>query len=465
MLEKEEKSGDSGRSVKRGVLPETCSSQTIKLGKAVLEPSSNPERATPGKHDEYCAHDHLTQAGSTSTPATTTVPSTEPATAATTQTAVTITGTRKPPAPPPATQFLGTGRHPRTADRKETLRVLMRKTKFSGHSNVDTDIADYDDHYLESLFAGRTKSGIIYLGPGEMASKHQIRVNLEIGTKNRGIGVPRELEGWMKTTLYRDNTTLRWILFEDRVAPRHQRQLPDGVDLCVCMLQPARTTVDGVSYMASCRTAMSRGQRRVFESHARQIEQDDRFVSGILGAQSRDNLLHCDVEPNASSDFMIVSDIDLPSKPSSKYIVTSHSLQPESSAQSSPTPDSILCTAHALLETCCHMKAKLLILTIAYPGAWEVLFHVELCNVLHTLAEHGIDFVFHTPCRVSSQNNLARDFHHSECRGDLTVYSTSSRIVQRMLDWGRHRKWSFARFYCSGCGNSQLLGCSLSSFC
>ena len=40
----EEKSGDSGRSVKRGVLPETCSSQTIKRGKAVLEPSSNPER-------------------------------------------------------------------------------------------------------------------------------------------------------------------------------------------------------------------------------------------------------------------------------------------------------------------------------------------------------------------------------------------------------------------------------------
>ena len=435
VLEKEEKSGDSGRSVKRGVLPETCSSQTIKRGKAVLEPSSNPERVTPGKHDEYCAHDHLTQAGSTSTPATVTVPSTESSTAATTQTAVTITRTRKPPAPPPATQFLGTGRHPRTADREETLRVLMRKTKFSGHSNVDTDIADYDDHYLESLFAGRTKSGIIYLGPDEMASKHKIRVNLKIGTKNTRIGVPRELEGWMKTTLYRDNTTLRWILFEDRVAPRHQRQLPDGVDRCVCMLQPARTTVDGVSYMASCRTAMSRGQRRVFESHARQIEQDDRFVSGVLTAQSCENLLHYDVEPNASSDIMIVSDIDLPSKPSSKYIVTSHSLQPESSAQSSPTSDSILCTAHALLETCCHMKAKLLILTIAYPGAWEVLFHVELCNVLHTLPEHGIDFVYHTPCRVSSQYNLPRDFHHSERRGDRTVYSTSSRIVQRTLDW------------------------------
>ena len=239
----------------------------------------------------------------------------------------------------------------------------------------------------------------------------------------------------MKTTLYRDNTALRWILFEDRVAPRHQRQLPDGVDRCVCMLQPARTTIDGVSYMASCRTAMSRGQRRVFESHARQIEQDDRFVSGVLTAQSCENLLHYDVEPNASSDIMIVSDIDLPFKPSSKYIFTSHSLQPESSAQPSPTSDSILCTAHALLETCCHMKAKLLILTIAYPGAWEVLFHVELCNVLHTLAEHGIDFVYHTPCRVSSQYNLPRDFHHSECRGDLTVYSTSSRIVQRTLDW------------------------------
>ena len=103
--------------------------------------------------------------------------------------------TRKPPAQSHANQFLDTGRHPRTRDQEETLRVLMRKTKFSGHSNVDTDIADYDDHYLESLFAGRTKSGIIHLGPDEMASKHKIRVNLKIGTKNTRIGVPRELEG------------------------------------------------------------------------------------------------------------------------------------------------------------------------------------------------------------------------------------------------------------------------------
>ena len=77
----------------------------------------------------------------------------------------------------------------------------MRKTKFSGHSNVDTDIADCDAHYLESLFAGRMKSGIIYLGPDEMASKHKIRVYLKIGTKSTRIGVPRELEVWMKTTL------------------------------------------------------------------------------------------------------------------------------------------------------------------------------------------------------------------------------------------------------------------------
>ena len=223
-----------------------------------------------------------------------------------------------------------------------------------------------------------------------------------------------------------------------------------GASAC-CNLQGRPSTVSLTWLLAE--PAMSRGQRRVFESHARQIEQDDRFVNGVLTAQSCENLLHYDVELNASSDIMIVSDIDLPSKPSSKYIITSHSLQPESSAQSSPTPDSILCTAHALLETCCHMKAKLLILTIAYPDAWEVLFHVELCNVLHTLAEHGIDFVYHTLCRVSSQYILPRDFPHSECRGDLTVYSTSSRIVQRMLDWGRHRKWSFAPFTVQDVGN------------
>ena len=43
VLEKEEKSGDCGRSVKRGVLPEACSSQTTKRGNALLEPSSNSE--------------------------------------------------------------------------------------------------------------------------------------------------------------------------------------------------------------------------------------------------------------------------------------------------------------------------------------------------------------------------------------------------------------------------------------
>ena len=116
VLEKEEKSRDSGRSMKRGVLPEACSSQTIKRGKAVLEPSSNPESVSPGKHDEYRAHDHLTQAGWTSTPATVTVPSTE-SSAATTQTAVTIrlqhkddfpdediTGQDEPPVDSPPTQ-------------------------------------------------------------------------------------------------------------------------------------------------------------------------------------------------------------------------------------------------------------------------------------------------------------------------------------------------------------------------
>ena len=111
------------------------------------------------------------------------------------------------------------------------------------------------------------------------------------------------------------------------------------------------------------------------------------------------------------------------------------------------------------------MKAKLLILTIAYPDAWEVLFHVELCNVLHTLAEHGIDFVYHTPCRVSPQYVLPRDFPHSECRGDLTVYSTSSQIVQRMLDWGRHRQWSFAPFTVLDVGNSSYWDALLPVFC
>ena len=62
VLDKEERSGDTGRSVKRGVLPEACSSQTTKRLKAVLEPSSNPESVSQGKHAAYRVHDHFTQA-------------------------------------------------------------------------------------------------------------------------------------------------------------------------------------------------------------------------------------------------------------------------------------------------------------------------------------------------------------------------------------------------------------------
>ena len=105
---------------------------------------------------------------------------------------------------------------------------------------------------------------------------------------------------------------------------------------------------------------------------------------------------------------------------------------------------SMVTDAHALLETCCRLQAKHLILTIAHPDAWEVLFHVKLCNVSHLLAEHAGDWMYHTPCRVPSQCILPREFPHSECRGDFTVYSTSPRIVQHTLDWGHRRAWSVA---------------------
>ena len=156
----------------------------------------------------------------------------------------------------------------------------MRKTKFSVHSNVDTNIAGYDDHYLESFF----------LLPAAISD------NCEM-----------ELFG-------------------------------------ACMLQPARTTIDGVSYMASC------------------------------GHESR-----------TATCFRVACTTDGARRPFCQRRPCSTVLRKFVA----------LCTAHVLLETCCHMKAKLFILTIAFPGVREVLFHFELCNVLHTLAEHGIDYRSH----------------------------------------------------------------------
>ena len=63
------------------------------------------------------------------------------------------------------------------------------------------------------------------------------------------------------------------------------------------------------------------------------------------------------------------------------------------------------------------MKAKLLILTIAYPGPWEVLFHVELCNVLQTLAEHGL---------ILCITRLAECRHNTIC---LVIFPVRSVVV------------------------------------
>ena len=109
------------------------------------------------------------------------------------------------------------------------------------------------------------------------------------------------------------------------------------------------------------------------------------------------------------------------------------------------------------------MKAKLLILTIAYPDACEVLFHVELCNVLHTLAEHGID-VYITRLAECLQNTIC-----------LVIFTIRGVVVIGLLDvftnrtahvgLGAPSRLVFCSFYCSGCGKSQLLGRSLASFC
>ena len=147
VLEKEERSGDIGRSTKRGPLPEARSSRKTKRGKGVLEspPTSErtplaPEKVTWVKPEEYAAyrarqvehHKQLLHTGSTTTPATTTATTaattetTAATTAATTPAAATTSGAPSasvPPAPPPVTQFLGTGRHPRAADWEETLRL------------------------------------------------------------------------------------------------------------------------------------------------------------------------------------------------------------------------------------------------------------------------------------------------------------------------------------------------------
>ena len=85
--------------------------------------------ASPGKHDVYRAHDHLT-------------------------TSQTVVRTRqKLPARPLGAEFWGTGRHLRTANREETSKILW--------PNVDTDIVEKIDHikYLDGV-----QSGIINLG-------------------------------------------------------------------------------------------------------------------------------------------------------------------------------------------------------------------------------------------------------------------------------------------------------------
>ena len=85
----------------------------------------------------------------------------------------------------------------------------MGKTKISDHPNVDTDVADHEGHYLESLFIGRTKSGLIYLGPDELASKHKNPREPQDRYEEHAHWCATRIGGMDENRLHRDNTTLR----------------------------------------------------------------------------------------------------------------------------------------------------------------------------------------------------------------------------------------------------------------
>ena len=143
-------------------------------------------------------------------PATTTTPSTDATTAATTQTVVTIAGTRIPPAPPPATQFLGIGRHPLNSTSGSQTPACCRlhtqvPGRFRAMSNCATRFTSLTttDHAISSLcllVARNAEYHLNTIGLDMMASKHNrnVAVNLngllDVFTNRTHAHVGRELD-------------------------------------------------------------------------------------------------------------------------------------------------------------------------------------------------------------------------------------------------------------------------------
>ena len=178
----------------------------------------------------------------------------------------------------------------RTRDREEHVHAKVPKTTLSGATHIHMDVAGFDDVYCGSFFVVAR----------HLASYAWDATCLPQHTRCEGTSrsAPRRKDGSAldDTTLYRYDKTQKWILFEDRIATRAHRWLPNNVDRCFAMLQRMQQTADGVSDLANHKTVMSKSQRRGCESQLQQLNHDDRLTfDDILSGQDRNMLSHDDL--------------------------------------------------------------------------------------------------------------------------------------------------------------------------
>ena len=68
------------------------------------------------------------------------------------------------------------------AEVMETNNNIIKNTLVSGQDHIDADAGDFSDEFYSSLFDGRKKSGIIYIGKEDLASSLKIRANVKTKT-------------------------------------------------------------------------------------------------------------------------------------------------------------------------------------------------------------------------------------------------------------------------------------------
>jgi hypothetical protein len=302
-------------------------------------------------------------------------------------------------------------------ERKSEMTYLVGNTMSNG-SLEDIDVAAWPEEFLEEILQRMPrKNGIVYVDCNKGESKRdRIRCNIKYRPEDTRVGVPRELEHYMKTSLTRQKGQTAWVLLEDRVDARYRRDR-DGVAY-FCSLAPQKITT------------MTKQNRKKFDKAVQQLYMEDDLLSRAIKAPG----------PSDPHGRLVPKEVENGIVEEEKMAAAGRLDSPvavlcEHSEFFVPSEYNVRCFSSVIADMFDHIAAVGALLII-YIGSDSSRDYVHECGRIFDMmaSEHMVCIVCPQFSGIHDVLNVD-DCFRRDGYGDITLYTNVAQISEAIYQW------------------------------